>query len=155
MVSHALIRTLLVAVLLLSVPAWADDGDPLTGASTAKNMDGGAMWSAAFVFCEAKIAADSTCDEFDLEAHGGTPTHFVVSIDSANNCTAGYDVDLIGHTTSGGDPHVWTTVDALISSQQVTGPTHRFLSGSITSAGCDLTGGPGLTAHIVLFYDRN
>ncbi len=146
----------MLAALLLAPSAWGADGDSLAGASVAKNMDGGALWSAAYVLCDAKVAADSACAEFDLDSKSGMPSHFVVSIDSANNCTAGYKAVINGTTLTGGAlAHTWGTIDAAISSLQVTGPVHRFLSVVVTTVGCDLVSGDGLTVNIVLYYDRN
>jgi len=144
----------LLTILLLLVPgvAWGTDGDSINGAETSL----GSFGTAAFVFCDGKIAASAdTCSEFDLQSSGrGMPDYVILSLDSANNCDAGYQVIVNGATTTGGTAHAWGTLDVTNTALVITTPTHRFLAGVTTDAGCDASGGTGLTVNMVLYFRK-
>jgi hypothetical protein len=142
-------KTLLMTLLLL-LPgvSWAADGDPLNGASVTR----GSYESAAFIFCDAKAAADDdVCAEFDLQTSGrGMPDYILLSLDSVAGCDAGYQVVIQGATTTAGTDQTWTTLNATNTSARIEGPVHRFLSGDTTDAGCT-----DLTVNMVLHFRKD
>ena len=143
----------LLTVLLMLLPgvAWGADGDHIDGAEVTR----GAYYSAAFVFCDKKLeASENACAEFDLQTAGrGMPDYIIFSIDSATNCTAGYQVTINGTTLTGGTAHAWGVVNSADSSLRIDGPVHRFIAGVTVDAGCD-TAATGLTANMALHYRR-
>lgn len=144
-------KTLLtILMLLLPSMAIAADGDAINGASVTK----GSYSSSAWVFCDGKVEADAnTCAEFDLQADGrGMPDYMIFSLDLATSCTAGYQVIINGHTTTGlAATHAWGTLSAADTSLVITNPTHRFIAGVTTDAGCATT---GLVVNLVLYYEK-
>jgi hypothetical protein len=145
-----------ILALLLAWPLTvlgADGGD--WGAYVAVNR--GELDCIGFLLCDGKVAADSTCDEFDLSAPTtgrGWPAFFTVTITTIDpQCSGTPEFQARGLHTTGGATSDWgpQLTEAGLDSFDYK-PKFKFLDVSLTDdAACDA---PGNTVVAVLCYER-
>ena len=141
------------ALLLLPALAFGADGDAWSG-FVAK--DQGQWRTEGYLICDGKLAADTTCAEFDLIADtvGGFPAFYVVAIDAIiGSCSGTPEFQLQGsHKTAGTLTNLGPQLtEAGIDAHQFQA-MHQFLKVALTDdAGCATTGND---ISLVLYYER-
>ena len=139
-------KTLILLLSLLAFSAHATDGDVITA---AVDVSKGSFYSVSFAFCDTKLAANSTCAEFDLNVAGrGMPDYMIFSRDAEVGCIADPTIAINGQTVSGGTEHVIGTLSDSATSIRIQGPRKRFIDADITdNANCT-----DLTVNLTLFF---
>ena len=145
----------LFAALAFSGIATAADGGDASALQAGPTKSLGAVHVLKYL-CDAAVAADSTCDEFDWQANGGIPDAVDVTIHSANNCSADYSVDINQGAVSGSTEHDLLTLNATNTDGRIEGKGKfkRFWNVDLSNmTDCDITGGTGLTVLIEAKYE--
>jgi hypothetical protein len=143
---------LALLLVLVAFPAYGADGDAW-GAYT--DTRSGAYDKRAFLICDAKVAADSTCTEFDLEADGrGSPLFFSIQIILIDpQCSGTPDFQVTGaHTSAGVTTNLRVSMSEAGTNSQEFDTIHRYINVTLSDdAACDA---PGNTLAIILAYER-
>lgn len=143
----------LLCLLLFATPALAVDGDAW-GAYT--DISQGQFDCRGHLICSAKVAADSTCAEFNLGTKNaaGFPAFFIVSIILVDpECSGTPEFQLRGsHTASGTKFNIGPqlTQAGTASKEFLLGP--KFIDVNLTDdAACNA---PGNDVALILCYER-
>ncbi len=146
---------LLSLLLMFASPAFAVDGDALTGGCAARK---GSRECRAYYLCDSDTAA-VTCTEFDLESKSqGYPSYFVVTLLHATGCPAsGNDIEVQvrgAHVTDTDEKNLNATVLQLDGNASKSFDTDfRFIDAVLTSE-TDFTSCSDIDVAIVLYYER-
>jgi hypothetical protein len=118
-------------------------------------LDKGDRACVGYLLCDAKVAADTSCSEFDLTSkRWGWPDYFVVSIITVDpQCTGNMAVQVRGKHTAGGRAYNLKSAVAVggTESQKYPTPDHRYIDATLSGmAGCDA---PGNQVALVICHD--
>lgn len=142
----------LLLTLLLPLSALAADGDAWPAYTDTRS---GQYDVRGFLICDGKLAADSTCAEFDLSTvSGGWPLFynvFIILIDP--ECSGTPDFQVRGtHTVAGVKTDLGVSMSEAGTNSQDFEVTHRYVDVNLTDdAACDA---PGNDVALVLYYER-
>lgn len=150
----------LLAVLAWVSPAWGADGAYVGSKSRGNYL------VQTYKLCDTKVAANSSCSEFDIVNEAGAqgvgkgvglPDYFQASIEADTGCSATPDITILGRNVStSGKSHTYSTT--LVGGTGGT-PTAAFYGPPVLpyvyatfSDDADCT---DLTVYIHLYYRKN